>query len=148
MKKLILLLASLLLPTVAGAQTSTVPTGAAFTVTATHDGVNVVGLTGSGYRCYQDGVKVGADLPPTVLLSGVVTCSYPAIATAGAHTVAVSAFNATAEVKSAALAFTTASPLPPPAGPGGLHIIVNGVIVAEDGTQTPAQLTLSVIATK
>ena len=129
-------------PAFAQAAAPQVPVGSAFQMKFNHDGVFVASQVGSGYRCYQDGIKVGADLPPTAVVAGVGTCNFPAILTVGNHTLQASAFNATGEVKSMALAFVTV--LPAPGAPGGLEIWINGVKVATIDLATVQQMALSV----
>lgn len=141
MRKLLIPLL-LLFATTVSAQTASVPTNTLYSVTAVVDGVNVVGQAGAGYRCYVDGVKVGADLAASAPVANVITCANPAITTLGTHTVQVSAFNTTSEVKSVLLTFTTTLGLP--TAPGTLHIIVNGVVVAADGTMTPVQMAFDI----
>lgn len=143
-RPLLLLLLLLLLPASVSAQTvPQVPTNTPYQGIFTHDGTGVTGLVGSGYRCYADAIKVGADLPPSARqANGDITCSFPALTVLGPHTFQASAFNAGGETKSVALTFTVFQP--PPPIPTNLRILVAGQLVRSDGTTAPILLSLEI----
>jgi hypothetical protein len=82
----------------------------------------------AGFRLFIDNAKVGNDLPAS---PGTTTINGVTIATRGAHTLQVSAFNADGETKTAALSISAV--LPPPGAPTNLRIQV-AFTVASDGS--------------
>jgi hypothetical protein len=136
MRRCLFALAILLVSPAAYAQAPpSVPLNQPFQLVADHDGVNT-----TGYRCFLDGVKVGADLPVPAGTVKTITCAFAALATAGAHTASVSAFNASGEGR---LDVAVNVPLPPPGKPSNPRILVNGTVV-QNGVTVPAQFTLAV----
>lgn len=100
--------------------------GQSFAVAFSHDGVNA-----TGYRVYLDATTI-ADVPLSVLQSGAASIPVPrGVSGRGSHSLVVSAYNADAESKSPALAFTAVLPTPtPPSQPS----IVITLALNADGT--------------
>jgi len=87
------------------------------------------GGAATGFRVYLDGAKLGADIPAS---AGTVTVNGVLVATAGAHTLEVSAFNAIGEgAKTQPLTLTASQGVP--GTPGNLRIQVV-FTVAQDGS--------------
>lgn len=90
--------------------------GQAFQVQADHDGVNT-----DGYRVIIDGVQVGADMPLSALVAGVVTSLQIAAPARGTHTVGLQAFNVDGSALSNLVALTTKKA--PPGKPNNPRIL-------------------------
>lgn len=105
--------------------TVAVTAGVALKLAFEHDGLNT-----TGYRYYVDGVKVGADIPLSALVSGTATFDAPALAR-GPHVLGVTAFNQDSE--SAPFALAVIAKLPAPNAPKNLKQVIT-ITIARDGT--------------
>jgi hypothetical protein len=128
MRRFMLLLALLVLPGSAIAQT-TVPLNRALTAVFTHNGVAT-----QGYRVYLDGQKQGPDQSQTPV-NGEIRLPVPAITTPGAHLLEVSAFNDIGESAKAPLQLFAGPPTAPTGPRIEITTITTGTLLANpDGT--------------
>ena len=110
-----------------------IKTGQSLVASFDHDGANTV-----DYRLWLDGAPVGANVPVSTLLNGVVTLPAITLTAVGSHRIEVSASNGTDMVKSSPI-YVSAS-LPAPSAPKQFKITIAGV-VASDGTLSGLTLT-------
>lgn len=107
------------------------------------------GMAATGFRIFIDGVQLGADIPVSALVGGVISVAGIMPPASGAHTLEVRAFNAVgvSAPMTMALIVDPAPPPPPPPptnppGTIGLTVMGSGVDSEENNFMSGSKVTM------